>query len=159
MDTKLSWDGHLETWGDVWKSCKKYQKEHGGKIGLLIGNGASCAVWAKFDYHSLYDIAKSGDYTPSLSSLDKTIFDQMKTEDFEQVLYDLWIAKMVCGILGQPSPRISERYDHIKQSLIAAVHSVHIRYSSQLEQQIEKIQEALLDYEVIYTTNYDLLLY
>jgi len=61
-----------------WEKVKaKFQKG-----GILIGNGASLAVWKNFGYRSLYEKAESHVEHP-LSSEDKHIFKSLQTENFE----------------------------------------------------------------------------
>ncbi len=150
----------LETWEQIRKDFKQEAKSADQRVGLLLGNGASRAVSARFHYGSLYEKACSAEVRHRLSKADQAIFKHMgDMKNFERVLYALWTAKSVCATLGQDTDAITERYEGIKRVLIAAVHAVHIRYSAQLESSLEKIQAALTDYQVIFSTNYDLLLY
>lgn len=166
MESKFSWDGSLEDWQSVWEDIQQDKEEHGGEIGLLVGNGASCAIWRKFAYSSLYEVAQ-GIISHPLSEAEITIFQHMgKTTDFERVLNALWTAKTVCQALEQDTTAIEAeleaRYINIKDALIEAVHAVHISYSDyfdQLERTLGKVQKTLTEYDVIYSTNYDLLLY
>src|ERR1051326_6589077 len=150
----------LEAWEQIYLDFKHEAKSADQHIGLLLGNGASRAVSARFHYGSLYEKACSAEVRHRLSRADQAIFKHMgDMKNFERVLYGLWPAKSVCAILGQDTEMITERYEGIKRVLIAAVHAVHIRYSAQLESSLSKMQKALTDYQVIFSTNYDLLLY
>jgi hypothetical protein len=78
--------------------------------GLLIGNGASRAVWDKFKYPSLYETANSTDLDHPLLSKDQHIFEELGTTNFEQVVAALATSKMICDVLGLDVTLIQERY-------------------------------------------------
>jgi len=143
-------DATLEDWNNI--------KEEYNSSGLLIGNGASRAIWDDFRYSSLYNKAKSKYIEHPLLQADKAIFKSMKTKDFERVLAALWTTEVVCKALGrnQTVSIVHERYESIQNALIEAVHDVHVTWS---EEVLTKIHSALLQYTSVYSTNYDLLLY
>src|SRR5947199_237504 len=47
-----------------------------GFTGLLVGNGASCAVWAGFAYESLFDVALNVNDTCRLAAADVALFER-----------------------------------------------------------------------------------
>jgi Domain of unknown function (DUF4917) len=98
--------------------------------GLLLGNGASRAMWEPFAYTSLFDKAGSNEVTHPLRDADSSLFAAMNTLNFESVLSGLSVSRLVCDVLGIDSSSIEERYDHIKQALVEAVHAVHIPWLS-----------------------------
>lgn len=127
--------------------------------GLLVGNGASLAVWPKFKYDSLFEAARSASLTHSLSTEDIALFTELDTRNFELVLSALASAQLVASVLGQDSTQIDERYASIRHALVDAVHAHHVawvRLSSPIK---AALSDAILSYSVVYSTNYDLLLY
>jgi hypothetical protein len=131
------------------------------KGALLLGNGASRVVWDKFKYPSLFDEAKTRISHP-LSVEDQKFFADFKTENFEQILSALSTAVSVSTILGQDPQaiqQIQQRYRSIQRALVEAVNSVHIKRHKLPDVNLEQIRKALLSYDVVYTTNYDLINY
>ncbi len=96
--------------------------------GLLIGNGASRAVWDEFKYPSLYETANSTDLDHPLLSEDQHIFEELGTTNFEQVLATLATSKMICDVLGLDVTPIQERYESIQRALFEPVSMVHLRW-------------------------------
>lgn len=128
--------------------------------GLLIGNGASRAVWPDFHYKSLYNTALTLAHPDCLRTTDRTLFKELRvSHNFEAVLEVLNSARIVCRALGLSTSRIEKHYARIRQSLIAAVHSVHVPWHSVPPSILSAIRATLCKYEHIYSTNYDLLLY
>lgn len=151
-DSRDCMDAELEHWDSI--------QGRNNWTGLLVGNGASRAVWDDFRYDSLYDKAKSNAIDDPLSPEDTTIFESMDTKDFERVLAALWTTEVVCKALGRDKTanRVHEHYESIKTALIKAVHAIHAPWP-EIEKVLTKIHSALLQYESVYSTNYDLLLY
>ncbi len=148
----------LESW--------EYIKQHFASSEILIGNGASCAVWNKFRYLSLYEKSVSNP-NHSLSELDIQLFKDWGADgNFEKVLSNLLIAKRTNEIIGQSNDSevqtvIRERYTNIRNALIDAVSEVHIS-SQDIRQNLNvlnSIREELKNYSCVYSTNYDLLIY
>lgn len=125
---------------------------------LLVGNGASRAVWQDFSYSSLYARAQDGSLEHSLSTSDAIVFDEFQG-NFEAVLRALWTASLVCQALGQDPSVILARYQHIQQSLIEVVHNVHVPFRFLSDLTLDTINEALSFHRKVYSTNYDLLIY
>ncbi len=144
-------DAELEHWDNI-KSRHEWE-------GLLVGNGASLAVWEGFRYESLYKKALQ-DIDHPLSSADLKIFRSMNIHDFERILAALWTAKVICNTLEQDVQvrMIRKRYRGIQRALIEAVHAVHVPWNLS-DEVLKQIQSALLLHESVYSTNYDLLLY
>ena len=92
-------------WGEIEKHFKHK---------LLLGNGASRAIWKDFKYSSLYEEAKkAGRIDSSLSNL----FLDFDTTDFEYILRLLSQAKRVNEILGIKEKNTSRLYQKIKKRL------------------------------------------
>lgn len=150
VDQPESVDSLLIPWRDI---------EHRGWQSILLGNGASLAIWDRFRYESLFEVACSTRTTSPLSEADRELFDLFGTKNFEQILSSLATAQHVNRILGSDLPMIAERRRTISNSLIAAVNSVHVPWTSVPKPTLEIIGAALRSYRTVFTTNYDLLVY
>lgn len=60
---------------------------------------------------------------------------------------------------GEPVATLQDSYDKIRLSLVEAVHAIHVPHSQIQEDTFALIRAALLDYDFVYSTNYDLLIY
>src|SRR5216684_2283009 len=105
---QTSIDAELEDWNNI--------KDRYEWKGLLVGNGASLAIWEGFNYKSLYKTAIH-DITHPLSREDRGIFKSLRTRNFERVLAALWTAEVVSKALGQSLPKIRERYNNVQRAL------------------------------------------
>lgn len=150
--SKNTIDDNLFSWEKVAKRC------HWDAI--LLGNGASRAIWDDFGYATLYAKAQSDTIDKPLTKEDVAIFDAMKTMNFELVMATLTATTTICGVLGIDCGILSERYESIRQALIQAVQAVHLPWSEAQKKPILKaIRDELCAYRSVYTTNYDLILY
>jgi hypothetical protein len=141
----------LERWDDV--------AQHQHWRGLLVGNGASRAVWAKFQYRSLYETACNLE-NGGLDGADREIFQRLNTHNFESVLAALWTAQTVNGILELPTKSVWARYMSIRRALANAVRAVHIPWHRvQATEVLGVVSGALHEYQWVFSTNYDLLVY
>jgi hypothetical protein len=127
--------------------------------GLLVGNGGSVAIWPPFAYGSLYEIATSEHVDHPLTDSDRELFGALRTENFEQVLASLKIAGLVADALGEDTTALEERYESVQRALFEAVHGVHVPWVEVAEEIIPRIHEILREYRVVFSTNYDLVLY
>lgn len=142
----------LAPWSEV--------KEYADWTGLLVGNGASIAIWPDFRYGSLFEVAASRDISHPLSTEDKTLFKAFDTKNFEQVLAALKTAGVVVDALELDEDDIlEERYESIQRALFDAVHAVHVAWDQVADPQIPDLFKILRRYRFVYSTNYDLLLY
>jgi hypothetical protein len=120
---------------------------------ILLGNGASRAVSAKFAYDSLYNVAP-------LTLDDEDLFDALATRNFEEVLNHLRTARLVCEQVGHNHNEVQDRYDSIREALIIAVHAHHVTWQEvNAGDRLLKIRQALLMHSAVFTTSYDLLIY
>lgn len=142
--------GELENWSALSTSISFPE--------LLIGNGASLAVWRKFAYFSLFDEAKTTQSRP-LSPTELSVFRALDTSNFEQVLSALKNSIRVNAALTINSSSPRHRYFAIKEALIHAIRSVHIPWSQMQASSLECINRALSQYQTVYSGNYDLLNY
>ncbi len=126
--------------------------------GLLLGNGASLAVWKNFAYDSLFELAQTTRNKP-LSATELALFKSMETENFEPVLSGLKVAMRVNAALTISSSSPRNRYFAIKEALIHGIRSAHIPWRLMAQSTISAISQELSQYATVYSTNYDLLAY
>ena len=128
--------------------------------GILLGNGASIAIWDNFRYSSIFDRAASSDYVENpLGEREIDLFEEINTTNFEQILSSLATARVVNQALGVESPDIDVIYEGVQRALVEAVRSVHIAWGLVSNETLLRIREELLNYSFVYSTNYDLLVY
>lgn len=138
-------DGSLKNWGEI-------VDEHQWQI-LLLGNGLSINVWRGFMYDALFDHARHA----GLSDEDLGLFAE--TPNFERVLGDLLTAIRVMETVGLDAEPLYERYRRIQRALGHAIREVHVNRDRVPGATRRAIREELAEYEWIYTTSYDLLIY
>ena len=148
MSDFLDVDAQLEDWNAL-RSSASFS-------GLLVGNGASRAVWDDFGYESLFENARTVEEKP-LSPSELSVFDALQTRSFEQVLSALKTTSRVNKALAVSSAAPRNRYYAIKEALINAVHAVHIPWRLVVPLTLETINQELASYRTVFTTNYDLL--
>lgn len=124
--------------------------------GLLIGNGASMAVWHDFFYDSLFDKAKSVAEKP-LSQTELSVFEALSTRNFEHVLSALKTASKVNKALAINSASPRKRYYAIKEALINSTQDVHIPWRLMQPETLACWNQELTRYATVYCSNYDLL--
>lgn len=125
---------------------------------ILIGNGASRAIWEDFAYDSLFENARTVEEKP-LSQSELSVFEAMQTRSFEQVLGALKTTSRVNKALAVSSAAPRNRYYAIKEALINTVHGVHIPWRLVQSSTLAKINQELACYATVFTSNYDLLNY
>lgn len=141
-------DAQLEDWNALRASASI--------SGLLLGNGASRAVWDDFGYDSLFENARTVEDKP-LSPSELSVFDALQTRSFEQVLGALKTTSRVNKALAVSSAAPRNRYYAIKEALINAVHAVHIPWRLVTPATLDTLNQELSRYRTVFTTNYDLL--
>lgn len=136
-------DGSLASWEEISRAME-WQ-------GLLLGNGLSVNVWPNFVYDALFD------YAGGLTAEDRALFGE--TPNFERVLADLNIAIRICEVIGIDTSPLYTRYRSIQLALGHAIREVHLRRSQVPDATLETIRSVLEQFEWVFTTSYDLLLY
>ncbi|TDF81738.1 DUF4917 family protein [Pseudomonas sp. H9] len=141
-------DANLHAWPDLIAShpCS----------GLLLGNGASRALWRPFTYFSLFEEAQRVRHKP-LNQTDQALFKSFGTELFEPVLSALNTTVRINAALAISSSAPLNRYYAIKEALIHAVRSVHIPWRLLPPSTLQLINHELRSYQSVYSSNYDLL--
>lgn len=150
MSAKKTVDATLLNWADLGIE---------GADGLLIGNGASQAIWKRFRYASLYEEAKSEELDHPLSEADQAMFAAFSTTNFERVLEALLGTQKVLDALDHDYPQVRERYEGIRMGLVEAVQKVHVKWADVPEDVRKRFAGILRGYRYVYSTNYDLLIY
>ena len=110
-------DAHLEDWSAL--------RSRIAFSAILIGNGASRAIWEDFAYDSLFENARTVEEKP-LSQSELSVFDALQTRSFEQALGALKTTSRVNKALAVSSAAPRNRYYAIKEALINTIHAVHI---------------------------------
>ncbi|RTR31657.1 DUF4917 family protein [Shewanella atlantica] len=127
---------------------------------ILLANGFSQA-WNHdiFNYQNLLQQANFGARDANI----KDIFNKFATYDFERVMRALEAAEAVCETYGVDPLKIDEiSTDQIqlKESLIQVISQTHpLRSSRVTTVQFEKAKPFIIQFDKIFTLNYDLLLY
>lgn len=130
-----------------------------GRTSLLLGNGFSIACDQVFSYSSLYDAAVRG----GLSERARKVFQRLGTNNFEGVMRLLesshWVAE-IYGLVQSGNSEMLGDLETIKQTLIEAIGGSHLQQPGEiLDERKERAVEFLRQYHIVFTTNYDLLLY
>lgn len=118
---------------------------------ILLGNGFGRTYWDRFAYATLLESV--GDGPLGRYACTKEIFERLETTNFEEVLRAIFHAYHV-SIDNQDALRTL--YLDLRKSLIAAVNAVHPKAT---DVPCEEIAKCLVEYQGIFTTNYDLLPY
>ncbi|APW62394.1 DUF4917 family protein [Paludisphaera borealis] len=150
----------LRTWSEIEKLLPPHVDYN--RRGILIGNGASTAIWHKFRYSTLFSIACDPSRESHLEGYDQRVFDQLGTVNFEAVLSAIVMAGKVWKVFNKPQEDIGDlrkSYSRIKHCLISAVKSVHAPYDQFDDERKKTVSEALKEFGYVYSTNYDLMLY
>ncbi|RYX87794.1 DUF4917 family protein [bacterium] len=146
----------LYTFQEALALTSKFSKRH-----LLTGNGFSIACRSDiFRYDSLFEQADFKKLNPNV----KTIFEVLKTHDFEVVMKHLKYASDILKIYDPQNTTLIDQLDHdaneLKNVLVNAIASSHPENPSEiLESEYEHCKSFLVHFNNCYTLNYDLLLY
>ncbi len=146
----MTFDDRLYEWGEL---------ADRGWPALLIGNGASQAVWPRFGYQSLFEVARD-EPEAGLSARDIALFGSLSAgSNFERVLGSLRTAQLVSSALKLEDTPITVAYESIRNALVEAVHKVHITYAATKKSSLQALRNVITSHEAVFTTNYDLLPY
>lgn len=128
---------------------------------LLLGNGFSISCDDIFSYTNLYSYAKEHGLTEHVQK----VFSHLGTNNFEGVLKLLddskWISKHYKLKPAKGSKfSIAKDLASVKKALLSAVAQTHLPYPASVDDERKnKCAKFLEPYKVVFTTNYDLLLY
>ena len=90
MENPHEVDGTLQDWEEVKKVCDWK--------GILIGNGASIAVWDDFRYSSIYTKSQSEELDHRLTRKDIQLFETLETTNFEKEGWLLIASDKFCAL-------------------------------------------------------------
>ncbi len=133
-----------------WKEIKDDFKDK-----LLLGNGASIAVWDGFNYSSLYEEARKAD---RIGNRLDNLFKDFETTDFEHVLRLLSETKRVNELLGIDEGDTSELYGIVKETLRQTISDIHPAYED-VESSLLPIADFMKQFSTVLSLNYDLVVY
>lgn len=125
---------------------------------LLLGNGASRAVWNGFSYESLFDLAVDA-VGHRLNDADLSLFHEFESTDFETVLGAVHTARRVLTAIGLAPHQLMDRYLSIQLALRDAIAESHVPWNSLAEETLTDLRSNYRKFTRVYTTNYDLLTY
>ena len=138
-----------------YRILKWEQIKNGFTHTLLLGNGASRAIWDSFHYPSLYEEAnRAGRIDDRLAQL----FSALDTQDFEYVLKLLSQAGRVNKVFGINERYTTMYYRNLKRALIDTVREVHPEHE-QVKSKLLPIAEFMKGFSTVLSLNYDLLVY
>jgi len=143
-------DAHLATWQEL---AQRHPCD-----ALLLGNGASRALWKPFGYFSLFEEAQRAGRKKGLAISDQALFKSLGTELFEPVLSTLNHTVRANAALAINSTAPLNRYYSIKEALIHAIRTVHVPWPLMPAATLAAVNQALRSYRSVYTSNYDLIL-
>lgn len=138
-------DGSLLDWNEI---ADSYRWDT-----LLLGNGMSINIWEPFGYRNLYDHAKLADLSPT----ERKLF--ASTRNFERVLAEILNAIRVNEALGLGTKPLLACYRKVQRALVGAVQAVHLNQTRIPLSTRELIGETMRDFQWIFTTSYDLIVY
>lgn len=122
---------------------------------ILLGNGASIAVYPSFNYGSLFCHAQQ--HGQLAIDVDR-LFHFFGTFDFELILRLVWQASNVNQALKISDNRTHQAYLNVRESLIQAVRDVHPEHNL-VSRQLPNMYQFLKEFDTVLSLNYDLLIY
>lgn len=135
------------------KNWKDIEDQFGDEI--ILGNGSSIAIDTRFSYSSLFDYARvNGKFSPELIE----VFKEFKTTDFEYVLRSLWGATKVNSALKIEEKLTLANYQSLRQALVETVREIHPKHDD-VAKHFNMIGEFLQKFKMVYSLNYDLIIY
>lgn len=150
----------LKKFKEIMDSITKDNSNEDKKPSLLLGNGFSQAFDSDiFNYQNLFIKADFGDNNDKI----KNIFTNFDTYDFEKIMKNIESTKTICSIYKVDSKKIKQfesDIENIKNSLIKVISETHPTSSRCInDEQYKKAKSFIVQFNKIFTLNYDLLLY
>jgi hypothetical protein len=122
---------------------------------LLLGNGASRAVWDGFKYSSLFELATEAN---RISGRLRRLFSDCNTTDFEYILRLLSQTKRVNRVLHIDENFTAILYKTLKRALIDTIRDIHPKHE-QINKQLLPMARFMKRFNTVLNLNYDLLVY
>ncbi len=134
--------------------------DHGRSRNVLLGNGFSIGAHQQFAYGNLYEQARNAQLPSKVDEL----FQEYGTTNFEAVLQRLdtgiWLAEHYGMSLVDEFSEMKDDYESTKEALIDSIASIHPAAITEFrESKLESARLFLDQFDTIFTTNYDLLVY
>lgn len=132
----------------------------GGRSYLLLGNGFSIGCDPIFRYESLYASAVEA----GLGANAQAVFERLGTSNFEGVLRLLedaeWIADLYGADEADHRRAIRDDIAVVKRTLVQAVAQNHLEHTGHVSDDKKAAANSFFEpYQIVFTTNYDLLAY
>ncbi len=131
-----------------------------GRSYVLLGNGFSIGCDPIFSYDSLFAAAVAA----GLSDKARSAFERLGTSNFEGVLRLLedsnWVADLYEVPDGASRAAIRDDIEIVKRTLLQAVAGNHLEHTGHVSDAKKAAANAFFEpYQIVFTTNYDLLAY
>jgi hypothetical protein len=137
-------------------------KDNYFRKGILIGNGQSRAVSSGYEYSSLFESACDLNEVRRLGENEKNLFGEFETQNFERILGSLLVTRKTLQAFDVDHPNlelIEETYDKIRLAMIESIRMNHCEPSELASEAKLLMGEEYLNYDWVFSTNYDLLCY
>lgn len=121
---------------------------------ILLGNGFSINFSDTLRYKFLYEF-----FITTCSDTSKDLFNVFQTKNFESVLGNIDIAKLVCDTLKIKTDTFANFQTEIREGLINSINRIHPKPVDVDQDKLKWIGLQFKSYNQIFTTNYDLFLY
>jgi hypothetical protein len=122
---------------------------------LLLGNGASMAIDPCFSYRSLKEAAAAAGL---ITSNIQSVFDYLKTQDFELVMNIISHTYHVNQALCVPDNVTLQAYNEVKTALVGAVRGKHTSFE-EASVHLKPIATFMKRFHTVLSLNYDLIVY
>ncbi len=121
---------------------------------LFIGNGFSINLCSRLSYNSIYS-----EFSKEVPIELNDVFHSFDTTNFEVVLDNLRITKIINDKFGIDSQFIDPLVDNLKNGLIKVIGMTHPKYSEIAPDIFRSLGKEISKFGDIFTTNYDVFLY
>lgn len=149
----------MESLLDFQEILKQIDKKE--SCSLLLGNGFSISLYEHFHYKKLLDVAKNIDGDERVSSELSTLFDKLKTCDFEKIMAYLAVARKVASVYDKEfETKLNTHLTGVKNCFIKSLEKTHPKNQCVFSEEVKnQVRVFLSNFSQIFTTNYDLLPY
>lgn len=121
---------------------------------IFVGNGFSINICERLNYRALFEI-----FSKSASPNLVKIFHELNTSNFEYVIDALRISRLVNKLLSSDIKQYINLIDEVKNGLIDSIQKTHPTYKETNFPLMDSLAFQFLQFNNIYTTNYDIFLY
>jgi Domain of unknown function (DUF4917) len=128
--------------------------DHFAGSDIFIGNGFSINICERLNYRRLFEI-----FTQDASEILIKIFYELDTSNFEYVIEALRLARLVNKLLKSDVDQYVTLIEQVKNGLINSIQKTHPTYKETNFPLMDSLAVEFLQFNDIYTTNYDIFLY